>query len=126
MDLSSFDPREAAESGVEIELKINGEVIYGLDDEPVTFTIKGVADPDVQEVLLKARKAPDSSTPAEVLNSDLRLAKVAIIGWSDNFEVEGEKLPFSKANIAKVMANPVVRRNVLAEVWREANFMPKR
>lgn len=126
MDLSNFDPREAAELGVEIALKIDGEVIYGDDDEPITFTVKGVADPGIQEYLLKTRDREPARTPEEVFEGDMKLARLAVVGWSDNFEVEGEKFPFSKANIAKVMANPVVRRAILGEVLTEANFMPKR
>jgi hypothetical protein len=126
MDLSNFDPREAAETGIQVELKIDGEVIYGDDDAPITFTIKGVADPDVQEAMLKARGAPEYRTAEEVYNADMRLARVAVVDWSDNFDVRGQKLPFSKANLGEVFKNPVVRRAILAEVFREANFMPKR
>ena len=127
MDLSNFDPREAAETGVEIELKIDGEVVYSdEDDKPITFTLKGTYDPAVGELVMKDQNAPKHRTPEEAKKADMKLARAAIIGWSDNFTTNGEKLPFSKANIEKVLDNPVIRRAVLMEVFRQANFMPKR
>ena len=126
MDLSRFDPREAAEAGVEIELKIEGEVIFGDDDLPITFTITGQNDPAVGDLILKAQTAPKHRTVEESRKADMKLARAAVIGWSDNFETNGEKLPFSKENIEKVLDNPIVRRNVLLEVFRVSNFMPKR
>lgn len=122
MDLSRFDTRDAAESGVDIPLVINGETVYGDDDQPVMFRLKGIADRDVHALMLKAKPG---KTPQEVLDADLRLAQVAVVGWSDNFTVRGEKIPYSRENVRRVMENPLVRRSVLAEVWNESNFMPK-
>lgn len=124
MDLSKFDPREAASRGVEIDLVIDGETVIGDDGEPVRFKIKGAADPSVQSVLMRSvRKS--TKTPEESREEDMKLARVAVIGWSSNFTVNGEKPAFSPDGLADVMSNPVVRRVVLSEVMREANFMPK-
>lgn len=130
MDLSRFDTRERAHEGVSVPLVIDGETVYGDDDKPVTFQLRGIADPDVHKVILQMRKA-DSRTPEEVVASDLKLARVACVGWSDNWGIDQDdkgnlvKLPFSKANVEKVFAIPAIRKAVLSECFREANFMSK-
>ena len=122
MDLNRFDTRQKASAGVTVPLEIDGETRYGDDDQPITFTIKGMADEAVHALILKSRKA-EQRTPKEVIEDDLKLARAAVTGWSGNFEVEGEKLPFARENIAKVFANPTVRRAVLAKVFDESVFM---
>lgn len=121
MDLSQFDVREKAEAGVDLPLVINGDTVYGDDDQPVTFRVKGILDPEIHNFLL--RHDQQSRTAKEVYASDMKFARMAVVGWSDNFKVEGEKYPFSKENIEKVLGNPVVRAAVLAEVRKERNFM---
>lgn len=124
MDLSKFDPRDGASRGVDVDLVVDGETVIGDDGQPVRFRIKGASDHTVHALLLRApRKA--SKTPEEVLEADMRLARVAVVGWSDNFTVNGKKPEFSPAAVEDVMGNPVIRRAVLAEVFREANFMRK-
>lgn len=122
MDLSRFDTREKAHEGVDVPLVINGETVYGDDDKPVTFRLRGLADPEVNKAHLQNRKS-DAKTFDEVLASDLRLARAAVAGWSDNWTLDGEKVPFSRAAIDKVFAEPVLRSAILLEVYRTANFM---
>lgn len=121
-DLSRFDTREKAHEGVDIPLVIRGETVMGADDKPVTFRIKGLHDPEVHRLILQGR-AGGSRTPDEVLQADLKLARAAVIGWSDNLTLDGEPVPFSRENIARVFAIPLVRQAVLAEVANEAVFM---
>lgn len=123
MDLSRYDTREKASAGVDVPLEIEGETVIGDDDQPVTFRLKGIHDPEVQACLLRGSRSGESRTPEEMLQGDMKLARAAVIGWSDNFTVHGEKVPYSKANIEKVFANPVVRRAVLAKVADEHRFM---
>ena len=124
MDLSRYDTREKAHEGVDVPLVIDGETILGEDDEPVTFRIKGLADPEVHKIILAMRRG-ESRTPEEVFASDMKLARVAVVGWSDNWSLAGEKVPYSKANIEKVFSVPLIRRAVLAEVADDAHFMSK-
>lgn len=123
MDLAKFDTRENAEEGINIPLVIYGNEVLGDDEEPVVFKTKGIADPTVHGLVLKAMKAPDVMTAKEVVESDMRLCYAAIVGWSSNFLVEGEKLGFSKKNLERIMANPVVRKAVIAPIFDEARFM---
>ena len=123
MDLSRFDTREKAHEGVDVPLVIDGETVYGDDEEPVTFRIRGLHDPDVHRLILQGRRAGPKQTPEEVLRADLQLARAAVIGWSDNWTLDGEKVPFSKAAIDRVFAVPAIRRTILAEVASEAHFM---
>ena len=122
MDLSRFDTREKASQGVTFDLVIDGETIHGDDDKPITFTVKGIADREVQAFLMKASKK-NNLTPDDADEEDMKLARMAVVGWSDNFEAHGEKLPYSKDNIAKVLASPPVRRYVLSRITDEHRFM---
>ncbi|MDG4650116.1 hypothetical protein P6F26_16835 [Roseibacterium sp. SDUM158017] len=124
MDLSRFDTREAAEAGVDVHLVIDGETILGDDEKPITFRIKGMADEGVHTAVLKGLSRP-GKTQKEVLENDLRVLRAALCGWSDNFTVKGEKVPFSRDAIATVMAIPEIRAAVSAEVFNRANFTPK-
>jgi hypothetical protein len=124
MDLSRFDTRELAHAGVSVPLEIDGETVYGDDGLPVTFTIRGLAAPEVHRLILQGRRTV-SRTPEEVLAADLKLARAAVIGWSDNWTLEGEKVPFSKAAIDKVFSVPAIRRSVLSEVAADAHFTKK-
>ncbi|HEX8469971.1 MAG TPA: hypothetical protein VF633_02560 [Brevundimonas sp.] len=122
MDLTRYDTREKAHEGVDVPLIIDGETIIGDDDEPVTFRLRGIADPDVHRVILGLRRG-DSRTPAEVLENDMRLARVAVAGWSGNWSLAGRKVPYSREGIAEVFAVPTIRRAVLAEVLEDSHFM---
>lgn len=121
MELSNFDTREKSHEGVEIPLVIDGETVLGDDDKPITFTIRGLADPEVHKLILQGRRSPNR-TPEEVLEADLKLARAAVIGWSDNWTLKGEKVPFSKQAIKDVFSVPAIRRSVLAEVADERHF----
>jgi hypothetical protein len=122
MDLSKFDTREKASAGIEAPLVIGGETVYGDDDKPVTFNTKGLDDPEVYDLVIKNR-ATTSRTQKEVADGDMKLARVAITGWSDNFVLAGEKLAYSKANVEKICAIPVLRKAVLSPIGDESRFM---
>lgn len=121
-DLGAFDTREKAHEGVDVPLVIDGETVLGDDDQPITFRLKGIADPEVHKVILLTRSA-FRRTPEEVLAADLKLARVAVVDWSDNWTLDGAKVPFSRAAIEKVFAIPAIRRAVLAFVFDQAVFM---
>jgi len=122
VDLNQFSTREKSHEGIDVALVINGETVYGDDEQPVTFRLKGVSDPEVQRVVLQTSKAP-SRTPEEVLAADLKLARAAVVGWSDNWTLDGEKVPFSRSAIEKVFAEPVLRRAVLSATYDSSRFM---
>ncbi len=94
MDLNQFDTRQKAEAGVRVPLEINGEIIYGDDDEPIQFQTKGMADEAVHSLILKQRTST-RRTPKEVRDDDMKLARAAVIGWTGNFEINGEKLEYT-------------------------------
>lgn len=122
MDLSRYDTREKSHEGVEIIARIDGEPITGDDDKPILWRIRGLADPEVHRLILQGRQS-GSRTPDEVLQADLKLARIAVVGWSDNLSLDGEKVPFSKDAIARVFAIPLVRQAVLREVASDFHFM---
>lgn len=122
VDLSQFDTREKAHEGVEVPLEIDGEVIKGDDGGPVTFTMKGIADPEVHTLILKGSKT-DRRTSEEVMEADLKLARVACTGWSANFTLKGEKVPFTRDNITRVFSIPLIRRTILAKIYADQLFL---
>lgn len=124
MDLARFDTREAAEAGTDVPLVIEGETIYGDDNMPVTFRLRGLDSEAVHSVVLKTMNSP-GKTPKEVIENDLRLLRAAVIGWSGNFTVEGEKIPFSRDAIDRVMSIPEIRVAVTPHVFRRQRFFSK-
>lgn len=121
-DLSRFDTREKADAGVEVPLVVQGKKVLGTDKKPVTFTIRGEHNDEVALVSQEIARNP-GKTPAEVRANDFKLAQVAVIGWSDNFLINGEAVPFSESAIPTALGAPIVRRAVLLEVYRQRNFM---
>lgn len=122
MDLSRYDTREKAHEGADVPLVINGETIFGDDDEPITFRIRGMADPEVHKIILAGMRSGPSRTPEEALASDMKLARAAVVGWSDNWLLDGERVPFSRGAIEKVFAVPAIRKAILAEVGQDRHF----
>lgn len=126
MNLDQFDTREKASSGVDFPLIIDGETIISDEDgQPITFRLKGVADESVHREFLRQQRSP-ATTPEDVKNADMKLALLAVVGWSDNFTVGDEKLEFSRENIRKVMDNPTVRKSVVRMVLDQKAFMKGR
>lgn len=123
MDLSQFDTRQKADEGVSFPLIIEGETIYGDDGEPVTFSLRGINAPDVQQYFISVKKKPDPATPAEALKNDMALLRLVVNGWSNNFDVEGEKYAFSRENVEKVFALPVLRAFAVEKIIEMRGFM---
>lgn len=123
MDLSQFDTRQKADEGVSFPLIIEGETIYGDDGEPVTFSLRGINARDVQQYFITAKKKPDPATPDEALKNDMALLRLVVNGWSDNFEVEGEKYVFSRENVEKVFAVPALRGFAVGKILEQRGFM---
>lgn len=121
-DLGKFDTREKASAGVLFPLVIGGETVVGDDGKPVTFKIRGMDDEDVNRHFLGQSDAK-ASTPEEVTKRDIELAKVCIAGWSDNFDVGGKRLKYSKDAIEEVFSIPAVRKALLLHILDERAFM---
>lgn len=121
MDLSAFDTRQKASEGVEFPLVINGETVMGDNKKPITFTIKGAADPAIHDMILN-RRDKIGNTSADVVSSDLELAKEAVVGWSDNFVLNGNKPKFPK-DVDAVFAIPAIRNAILPKVYENKAFM---
>lgn len=123
MDLSRFDTREKAHEGVDVPLVIDGETVLGLDDKPITFRIKGAADPELQRVIMASVRSP-AKTPEEMEAQDMKVIRAAVVGWSGNWTMEGEEpIPFSREAVAKVFSIPAIRRAIMPEIGRDAHFM---
>jgi hypothetical protein len=131
LDLSRFDTRERAHEGVDVPLVVDGETVMGDDDQPVTFRLKGLADPDVMKALMASARGGVARTPEELLAGEMKLVRVAVVGWSSNFSVGNDekgnpvKVAFSRENVEKVFGIPAIRRAVIGEVATEAHFMKR-
>lgn len=125
MDLSTLDTREKADAGVSFPLIIEGETIFGDDDKPVTFSIRGINAPDIRQYFISNDKKKPPTTVDEVDEKDMKLMRLAVNGWSDNFSINGEKIPYSKANIERVFDIPAVRGFVVSKMVEQRAFMNK-
>lgn len=123
MDLDRFETREKAHEGVNIPLVVDGETQYGDDDQPITFKMKGLVDPEVHRLILQSGRTGGARTPEEVLASDLKLARASCLGWSDNWTLKGRKIAFSRSAVDEVFSVPVIRVAILGEVHKNAHFM---
>lgn len=124
MDLRNLDTRERAHEGVDVPLVIEGETQAGLDGEPITFRLRGIADPEIKRIATAAYKGVQTIEDFEKANRKVALA--ACIGWSGNWTLDGEKgVPFSKEALAKVLEIPSIANALATEVTKSVNFMKK-
>lgn len=121
MDLSRFDTREKAEAGVDVPLVLGGEAAIGDDGKPIMFRLRGPADDRVADAVLRSLDKP-GKTAKDVREADMRLLRVAVVGWSGNFTFQGEKLAYSMEAVERIAAVPAIRRALVTEVLTEANF----
>lgn len=122
MDLDQFDIRAKAEDGVQVDLVINDETVIGDDGEPVWFLIKGAADPEVARLISAARKKT-TKTVEDGIEQDMKILRAAVIGWSDNFVLRGERVPYSRKAVEQVFALHMVRVAIFEEIINTQNFM---
>lgn len=125
MDLSDLDTRQKADAGVDFPLTLDDEIILGDDGKPITFRIRGINTPDVQQHYISAKSKPPAKTPEEVHESDMRLLRSAVCGWSDNVKVAGELVPFSREAIEIVFSIPYVRGFAVGKIVSMRDFMNK-
>lgn len=125
MDLSNLDTREKADAGVTFPLVIDGETIYGDDEKPITFSVRGINAPDIRQYFISNDKKKPPTTVGEVDEKDMKLMRMAVNGWSDNFTIHGEKVAYSRANVDKVMDNPTIRSFVVSKMVEMRAFMNK-
>lgn len=125
MDLSNLDTREKADAGVSFPLVIEGETIYGDDDQPITFSVRGINAPDIRQYFISNEKKKPPTTVGEVDEKDMKLMRMAVNGWSNNFSINGEKIEYSRANIEKVMEIPTIRGFIVSKMTEMRAFMNK-
>lgn len=101
MDLSKLNTRNAADKPAEMRLKnpYTGETIKGDDDKPVTFSLLGFQSSTARN-LMTAQKRRKGEQDQDELGAEL-LATITT-GWSNNFEIDGEKPKYSKKAAEKL------------------------
>lgn len=128
MDLRQLDTRQKSAEGVFVPLVVDGETIIGDDRKPVTFRIKGTADPAVMQALLLGVKQSAGGSPEQIMAGEMKLIRAAVIGWSDNWgigdDAEGKpaKVAFSKENLERVFSIPALRTAIMREIATESHF----
>lgn len=107
MDLSNFDVKSAADKGADLHLKNpgTGEHLYCSDGSPFVIRLLGRDAKAVQEALKTVNKA---HTEGEVDEDERGLLMICstIVGWSDEMELDGEKLPYSPENAKRLLSDP--------------------
>lgn len=123
MDLSQFDTRQKATSGVDIALRIDKKTVRGDDGQPMMFRLRGIDSAPVQEVLQKVRSEDGDKTIEQSIKDDIEFCLAGLAGWSDNVKLDGKSLPYSDANARKILGIPVIRAALVKEIQDRANFM---
>mgnify|MGYP000037572124 CR=1 FL=1 len=102
MDLSKLNTRNAAEKAADIYLRnpYTQEMLYGDDEQPIVFKMLGFQSTTGRNTILAQKRRKNSGVSEDQLAAELLAA--LCVGWSNNFEVGGEKPKFSKKEAEKL------------------------
>jgi len=128
IDLSALDTRKGAEAGFELQLKhpVTGEILAGW-----LLKIRGYDAPAYQEVLREhqrrrlERSRNKRITVEELEAESLEAAAVLVMGWPDQFNLEGQPFAWSEANARALLGRfPWIREQVETGAADRGNFLP--
>lgn len=120
MELTNLDTRKKAHEGIDVPLIIKNETKMGDDGKPVTFRLKGIHDPELSKALRQRTLASNSD---EDVSFDEGVLRLAVIGWSGNWTLEGKKPKFSPEVRDEIVAIPLVREALVGKVMAHEAFM---
>lgn len=105
MDLTKFDVKRAADKGAFLHLKnpFTDEPMFCEDGKtPFGLTVLGRDAKVLQDIVSACRKL---LADGEIDETELgiRTTAAAIIGWSDEMEIEGEPFPYNAENARRLI-----------------------
>ena len=130
MDISYFDTRDRAAEGIEWTLKYsNKKEVLGSDGEPVKFITKGVDSAKERGRIAKLKAVSEvadyEAYGQSLMEADAEYLAGFLIGWTDNFSLKGQPMPFNKANAIEVMSIPHIASQQQEVLLERSNFMNK-
>ena len=130
MDFKDLDVAAHAEEGAVLELRhpYTDEVLMGdSDGKPMTITLLGADSPTFKRAVTDIQQASSKRkrhTPAEQERNVVNALARATVGWSDNFEWDGEPFPFTAENCRRLYTERAWVRSQVDEFMADrSNFL---
>lgn len=129
IDLSALDTRKGADGGFDLQLKHpgTGETLAGW-----VVRVRGYDSAAYQEILREhqrrrlERSRAKRITVEELEAESLEAAAVLLVGWPDNFNLDGQPFAWSEANARTLLGRfPWIREQVETGAADRGNFLPR-
>lgn len=122
---------QSSDEGADMALRhpVTDEVLHGDDEQPIVFRLAGSDSGRWRRKIKQlgarlAEKRNRKLTPDQAEAQGAELLACVTLGWSENFTVDGEPLPFSEDAARKLyLAQPWIREQVDLFVGDRANFL---
>lgn len=135
-DLSKFDTATLADKGAPINIVSPlGDVVIGSDGNPVQFFVLGQDSKKFKADISEARRQAQAQTKTnnkktkspeeEEAEAIVRIAGYTV-GWTNNFELDGDKFPFSQENAVKLYSDARfqwIYEQINRQIMNRANFL---
>lgn len=130
MDLSDFNPEADAEAGASVHLThpSTGLPLFGDDEKPVEFYVRGIDSPAYKEHMRKLADRRQNSrvrtlTAAEMDVEVTKSIALLVTGWSPNWTFEGSAPTFSTKQTEEILRKRTwIREQLDNFVAVRANF----
>lgn len=136
MDLAQFESKKHADEGVDFPLFniVTGEKALGRDGKPITFRLGHIDGSRIRSAVNARRKARDeerkAADPKPDVTEEGRIRDACddvatmTVGWSDNFDLDGQPCKFSQATCAAVYFRfPEIFEQMARNAGDRVNFM---
>lgn len=108
MDLSHYDVKSASAKGADLHLKhpMTGELLFDDEKEPLFVRVIGRDSPVVKAAMddVKKRRARGEEISSE--DEGILYLCAVTVGWSENIELDGERLEYTEKNARKIYSDP--------------------
>lgn len=131
MDLNRFNTTVASDIEQTLELinPYTGQVILDENDQPLELYLYGMQSTAARNALAdRERKSGKNKTPTLEQSRRIGAEFLAAItaGWSDNFELDGEPLKYSRQNAIKLyMEQDWIGRQAMDFAGEITNYDPE-
>jgi len=129
IDLARFGTRTSADAGFDLTLKstdtgepVPGCVlrILGRDSRVYQQALNEQSD-RFRELAAQGK----TLTREERTTAEVELAAALVVGWPENWDLNGEPLAYSNANAVKLLHEcPAIREQIEEAASKRANFLP--
>ena len=130
MDITKYNTTVASDNAQTLHLRdpFTNEVLVDENGDTVDIHLYGIQSTAARNALAERERRSNKKDLTDDQSKELGaefLAKLTV-GWSDNIEVEGEKLKFTYNNaVALYMEQDWIGQQVVSFVSRLENYAPK-